>query len=133
MRERGLILNTMCWRYPDDHRYMAGFDASDVLTDVDGQDLRTHCYVMQDLDQLMLEEATEKYGVTISWEHKVLGLGQDDEKAWVEVETPTGKTTVEADYIVGCDGANSQIRRSLFGDEFPGFTWDAQIIATNVP
>ncbi|KAH7324052.1 putative monooxygenase [Rhexocercosporidium sp. MPI-PUGE-AT-0058] len=49
------------------------------------------------------------------------------------VETPTGTEKISADYIVGCDGANSQIRRSLFGDMgFPGRTWDEQIVATNV-
>ncbi|KAK5311057.1 hypothetical protein LTR93_011844 [Exophiala xenobiotica] len=36
-----------------------------------------------------------------------------------------------ADYVVGCDGANSLIRSSLLGDDFPGSTWDLQIIATN--
>lgn len=39
----------------------------------------------------------------------------------------------EADYIVGCDGANSIVRRNLFGDMvFPGFTWDKQIVATSM-
>jgi 2-polyprenyl-6-methoxyphenol hydroxylase-like FAD-dependent oxidoreductase len=131
VRRRGLVLNTMCWRRFDDHSYIAGFDAK-VLQDVDGQDLRTTCLVLQDLDQLMLDTALEKYGATISWQHKVVGIGQDDDKAWVDVETPEGKVKVEGDYIVGCDGANSQIRKSLFGDDYPGFTWDAQIIATNV-
>lgn len=132
MRARGLILNTMCWRDPDSHDIIAGFDASRVLSDVDGQDLRTHCFVLQDLDQLMLERFTQQYGGEVCWEHKVVAVGQDKEKAWVEVETPEGKKKVEGDYVVGCDGANSMVRRSLFGDEFPGFTWDAQIIATNV-
>lgn len=76
----------------------------------------------------MLDEALA-HGATIEWESKVTGTGQDGEKAWVEIE---GKGRREADYVVGCDGANSIVRRSLFGDEFPGFTWDAQIIATNV-
>ena len=87
---------------------------------------------MQDLDQLMLDLFLEKYNGQVSWEHKVTGLGQDENKAWVDVETPQGNTKVEADYIIGCDGANSQIRKSLFGNEYPGFTWDAQIVATNV-
>ncbi|KAK4158678.1 para-nitrophenol 4-monooxygenase [Cladorrhinum sp. PSN259] len=126
IRERGLVLDTMCWRNSVDHSYVAGFDAN-VLKDVDGQDLRTHCYLLQDLDQLMLEEALA-LGATIEWESKVTGTGQDGDKAWVEIE---GKGRQEADYVVGCDGANSMVRRSLFGEEFPGFTWDAQIIATN--
>jgi 2-polyprenyl-6-methoxyphenol hydroxylase-like FAD-dependent oxidoreductase len=68
----------------------------------------------------------------------VVGVGQDAEGAWCEVEVqvegkPEGRRElVRGDYVVGCDGANSAVRKSLFGDEFPGFTWDAQIIATNV-
>ncbi|KAK3319745.1 FAD binding domain-containing protein [Cercophora scortea] len=131
MRKRGMRLSTMCWRRPDDLSYIAGFDLSDILTDIDGEDLRTHCYPMQDLDALMLEEITDKYGGKVLWNHKVVDIGQDADKAWVDVETPEGKKRFEGDYIVGADGANSQIRRSLFGNEFPGFTWDAQIIATN--
>ncbi|CZR65547.1 related to monooxygenase, partial [Phialocephala subalpina] len=54
---------------------------------------------------------------------RILSIGQDESKAGVEVETPEGIKKLEADYIVGYDGANSQVRRSLFGDwEFPGFT-----------
>lgn len=67
------------------------------------------------------------------WNHRVVDIGQDETKAWVSVETPTGKERHEADYIIGCDGANSQIRRSLFGDGgYPGETLNAQIVATNV-
>ncbi|KAK3314130.1 FAD binding domain-containing protein [Apodospora peruviana] len=131
MRRRGLILSTMCWRQSSDFSYIAGWDAADVLSDVDGEDLRTHCFVLQDLDQLMLDEVTTKYGGVIRWKHKVVGLGQDETKAWAEVETDEGKKKVEGDYIVGCDGANSAVRKALFGNEFPGFTWDAQIVATN--
>ncbi|KAJ4260736.1 hypothetical protein NW757_001118 [Fusarium falciforme] len=46
-------------------------------------------------------------------------------------ETPDGEKKLSADYIVGCDGANSQIRRSLFGDsssrvyyDFDQFKWN---------
>lgn len=137
IRARGMVLDTMCWRHPDEGKaYMAGFDAGKVLRDADGKgtDLRTHCLALQDLDQLMLDEVTGKYGGTVDWEHKVVGVGQDAEGAWCEVEVPgvAERKVVRGDYVVGCDGANSMVRRSLFGDEFPGFTWDAQIIATNV-
>jgi 2-polyprenyl-6-methoxyphenol hydroxylase-like FAD-dependent oxidoreductase len=52
----------------------------------------------------------------------------------VRVEKEGGGTdVVEGDYVVGCDGANSTVRRKLFGEMvFPGFTWDEQIVATNV-
>ncbi|KAF2815573.1 FAD/NAD(P)-binding domain-containing protein [Mytilinidion resinicola] len=49
-----------------------------------------------------------------------------------EVKTKGGERRFAAQYIIGCEGANSKIRRSLFGDwEFPGFTWDKQVVATN--
>lgn len=66
--------------------------------------------------------------------HEVVAIGQDAGRAWVDVRTPEGEEMkrFEADYVVGCDGANSKIRRELFGDRFHGFTWDKQIVATNV-
>ncbi|KAK3368432.1 hypothetical protein B0H63DRAFT_528802 [Podospora didyma] len=67
-----------------------------------------------------LDQSTTKYGATIEWEHKVVDIGQDADTAWVNIETPAGRKMIEGDYIVGADGANSQIRRSVFGDEFPG-------------
>jgi 2-polyprenyl-6-methoxyphenol hydroxylase-like FAD-dependent oxidoreductase len=71
--------------------------------------------------------------VEIRFNHKVVGLGQDGDRAWVVADTPDGMRSLEAEYIVGCDGANSQVRRSLFGEmEFPGFTWEEQVVATNV-
>jgi 2-polyprenyl-6-methoxyphenol hydroxylase-like FAD-dependent oxidoreductase len=131
LRSRGLTLNTLEWRSPKDHSRITGFDLR-VISDVNGMDLRTSCLVLQDLDQLMLDLFLENGG-TISWEHKVVNVVQDKHTAWAEVELPSGeKKKIEADYIVGCDGANSTVRKSLFGNDFPGFTWDAQIIATNV-
>ncbi|KAL2256729.1 hypothetical protein VTK26DRAFT_1218 [Humicola hyalothermophila] len=84
----------------------------------------------------MLDEFTGKYGGVVSWEHRVVGVGQDDEGAWVEVMVKgeggeERKEVIKADYVVGCDGANSAVRKALFGNEFPGFTWEEQIIATN--
>jgi 2-polyprenyl-6-methoxyphenol hydroxylase-like FAD-dependent oxidoreductase len=132
IKARGIILNSMCWRDPDTHEIIAGFDSEAVLQDVDGMDLRAHTLVLQDLVQLMLDRVTGEYGGAIKWEHRVVAVGQDGDKAWVECETPEGRKRVEGDYVIGCDGANSAVRKSLFGDNFPGFTWDAQIIATNV-
>jgi 2-polyprenyl-6-methoxyphenol hydroxylase-like FAD-dependent oxidoreductase len=73
-------------------------------------------------------------GVRVLFKHRVLPqIGQTDDKAWVDVDAEGDVKRFEADYIIGCDGGNSQIRRSLFGDmDFPGWTWNKQIIASNV-
>ena len=133
INRRGMRLNHMCWRRPEDHSVIAVLNGAAIANaDGNGRDLRVACLPMQDLDAIMLEWVLERYGGTISWRHKVLDIGQDGDKAWAECDTPEGRKRFEADFIVGCDGANSQVRKSLFGKEFPGRTWDAQIIATNV-
>ncbi|KAF2850846.1 FAD/NAD(P)-binding domain-containing protein [Plenodomus tracheiphilus IPT5] len=109
----------------------------DVIATLDAEVLddhpeRMYCLPLDQLGALIFRHLQQQKGVHILFHHEVVGLGQDDNKAWIEVKTPTGAKTLEADYIVGCDGANSKIRRSLFGDwEFPGTTWDKQIVATN--
>lgn len=123
----------MCWRKLD-QTYIAGMDTSETLSDdPEHGDVRTVSLALQTLDALMLEDF-QKEGGQVSWEHRVLDVKQDESKAWVVVQTPEDKEKViEADYIVGCDGANSIVRKSLFGDDFPGFTWhQKQIVATNV-
>lgn len=130
IRRRGFTVNTMSWRRFADHSSITGMDGR-CVADVDGQDLRMACLVLDELDRLLLDEFLTKHGGSISWNHRVVGVGQDEKSAWVDVETPEGKKKIHADYIVGCDGATSMVRKSLFPD-FPGFTWDRQIVATNV-
>lgn len=130
VRRRGISPTKMGWRRPEDHSTITLMDTA-VLDDVDGLDCRTVCLPLNDLDQLLLERFLERGG-EVRWQHMVVAIGQDAGKAWVDCETPSGTVRVEADYIVGCDGANSMVRRGLFGDEYPGFTWDKQIVATNV-
>ncbi|KAI0183141.1 FAD binding domain-containing protein [Xylaria flabelliformis] len=131
IRRRGMSPTSVSWRRWEDHSTITSMDGSS-MADVDGEDLRMLCLVLDQLDELMLEEFLTKYNGKIYWKHKVTGTGQDETQAWVDVETPDGKKKYYGDYIVGCDGATSQVRKSLFGDDFPGFTWERQIVATNV-
>lgn len=131
IRRRGMSPTSVSWRRWEDHSVITGMDGSS-MADVDGEDLRMACLVLDKLDELMLEEFLTKYNGKIHWKHKVTGTGQDETQAWIDVQTPDGDKTFYGDYIVGCDGATSQVRKSLFGDDFPGFTWERQIVATNV-
>lgn len=103
-----------------------------IISDIDGQDLRSACLPQEDLLEVLVARVSTNPLVTISWSHKVTDVGQDDEKAWVDVETKDGPKRIEADYIVGCDGAHSTVRKCLFGDDFPGTTWDVQLVSTDV-
>lgn len=61
----------------------------------------------------------EELGVSILRGREVTGLTQDD--SGVDVEVSDG-SAVRADYLVGCDGGRSLVRKTA-GIEFPG--WDA--------
>ncbi|KAM5343928.1 hypothetical protein ACJ41O_012465 [Fusarium nematophilum] len=88
------------------------------------------------LDRVLriLHDAAVAQGCEVLMQHRLTSeIGQSAAGAWVDVVLPSTKTKrLEADYVVGCDGASSQVRRALFGElDFPGKTWDQQIIASN--
>ena len=95
---------------------------------------RLICLPLNELGEILLARLQNEPFATILWDHEVMANIKDDNGiGFIVVKTPEGEKELRARYIVGCDGANSQIRRGLFGDwEFPGKTWDVQIVATNV-
>ncbi|CAK7238122.1 hypothetical protein SEUCBS140593_010348 [Sporothrix eucalyptigena] len=125
----GFVPNGVSWRKLDT-TYLAGLDN----TVPDNKDDSIVCLPLHKLAHVILRALDQQSSVHISWGHRVLGVGQDDNgaSAWVDVDSPEGKKRLTTQYVVGCDGANSQVRKSLFGRSFPGFTWDEQIVATNV-
>lgn len=50
---------------------------------------------------------------TVRLQHRVTGFAQDDDKVTLTVETPDGTQTIEAAYLLACDGGRSQIREEL--------------------
>ncbi|KAK5146903.1 hypothetical protein LTR32_001581 [Rachicladosporium monterosium] len=135
IRRDGYMPEKICWRKLNGER-ICGYDRS-LLHDggLDGDGLTV--YWVGRLCALLEREVKKRTGVSVQWDHKVTGLksGLDpqDTSASLEVEGPGGKsTTYTADYIVGCDGGNSTVRRLMHGQRnFPGFSWDVPIVATN--
>jgi len=87
---------------------------------------------LDQLGQLLYTHLQRQLTARVKWAHRVVKIGQDSDKAWVDIETSDGLHRAEADYVIGCDGASSTVRRELFGPEYPGETLNAQIVATNV-
>jgi 3-(3-hydroxy-phenyl)propionate hydroxylase len=54
---------------------------------------------------------------------RVTGVSQSE----TEVTVETGSGVFEADYVIGCDGGRSTVRKSL-GIEFEGFTWPERFL-----
>lgn len=129
VRRDGLIPGNMTWRKIDGTPIASLTDCSqsrspDALT----------VLPLDKLGKVLLSHAEKNSNITIKWNHTVTNVGFDSRSAWAIILTENGtERKMEADYLCGCDGATSQVRKSLFGDKnFPGKTWDAQIIATNV-
>jgi 2-polyprenyl-6-methoxyphenol hydroxylase-like FAD-dependent oxidoreductase len=129
VQKQGFLPKGACWRKLDGSM-IAGINNTDMEDDPDSM----VCLPLNYLGQILYRHLQMQPTATVDWQHTVTAIGQDEEKAWVHVTIPDGSSVkVEADYIVGCDGASSMVRRSLFGDQgFPGFTWDTQLVATNV-
>ena len=123
-----LICRNFCWRKLDGE-VIAGLDS----TILDGTLDQVTCLPLNQVSKIILKHIMERPTATVSWGHEVIDIGQTKQGAWIDVETCNGLKRLEADYIVGCDGAKSIVRRKLFGaDDFPGHTLEQQIVATNV-
>ena len=126
IRKVGLEPKGVCWRLIDG-TFLAGMGREPERSEFS--------MVVLPLDRLgkLLVKHFESYeGNKILWNHRVVGVEQDDKEARAILETPEGKKTLGGDYLIGADGAASGVRTALFGKEYPGETLPQQIVATNV-
>ncbi|KAI9159183.1 FAD-dependent monooxygenase terC [Paramyrothecium foliicola] len=126
LQERGMPTNGVAWRKPDGSRSV--FLRTEKLRGDYKHDMV--CLPQNLFNPLLMEHVEKQPDIKVSWQHKVIDVGQDEGEAWVEVECPDGRKKLSATYLIGCDGASSQVRRSLFGEEFPGWTWTERVIST---
>ncbi len=81
------------------------------------------------LEEYMVDEIGRQPLVDLRWKHKVIALEQKDGYVVLTVQTPDGVFTMEADWVLACDGANSGLR-NMVGAKFTGqFFQDRFLIA----
>ncbi len=81
------------------------------------------------LEDYMVEAAAKNPLIDIRWKHKLISLRQEADHAVLTVETPDGVFVTAADWVIACDGANSDTRR-MVGADFTGqFFQDRFLIA----
>jgi bifunctional hydroxylase/dehydrase len=80
--------------------------------------------VPQSLTVAVLADWARELGADVRRSSEVVGFDAGDDGAEVEVLTPAGRTHLRADYLVGCDGGRSTVRKRA-GIGFPGY--DAEI------
>ncbi|MHB6906121.1 FAD-dependent monooxygenase [Streptomyces sp. DB-54] len=67
----------------------------------------------------LLARRADGLGAVVRYDQEVTGLAQDADGVTVHVRTADGDSAVRADFVVGCDGGRSAVRRSA-GIDFPG-------------
>ncbi len=81
------------------------------------------------LEEILVGKCRSNPLIELRWKHRLTGLKQTDDCIELAVETPDGIFTMEAQWLIACDGANSDIRR-MVGAQFKGqFFQDRFLIA----
>jgi 3-(3-hydroxy-phenyl)propionate hydroxylase len=80
------------------------------------------------LVRMGLERLRRMDNATVVQGARVTGLSQDE--SGVEVSTAHG--IYKGDYVIGCDGGRSMVRKCL-GIEFEGFTWPERFLVITTP
>ncbi|MFM1988246.1 MAG: hypothetical protein RJA99_1203 [Pseudomonadota bacterium] len=81
------------------------------------------------LEEYLVDACGATGAVDLRWKHRVTGLAQADDRVLLTVETPDGIVRLDADWVIACDGANSDVRR-MVGASFTGqFFQDRFLIA----
>ena len=83
------------------------------------------------LEEYLVEACGRSERVDLRWKHKLIGLQQEPDHAVLTVETPDGPFRMEADWVIACDGANSDTRR-MVGGEFSGHFFQDRFLIADV-
>jgi 2-polyprenyl-6-methoxyphenol hydroxylase-like FAD-dependent oxidoreductase len=75
--------------------------------------------IPQSTVERLLERRAAELGVQIHWQTAIVGVEADEFGVVVDLQGPDGIEPARAEYLVGCDGGRSAVRK-LSGIAFPG-------------
>src|SRR5215470_12276199 len=77
--------------------------------------------------RMLIELLKQHPDCTLLMQHRVTQVTQHGDGVTATVETPAGEKTFRADWMIGCDGGRSQVRKSM-RVEFSGFTYEERFL-----
>ncbi len=77
------------------------------------------CLPQYYVESMLVERSAEFAHVDLRWSSRVVGIDQSPNRVRLNVETPEGPYTIEADWVIACDGVRSSVRQAL-GVPFEG-------------
>lgn len=83
------------------------------------------------LAEILLELLEQQPTAKVMWNTRLVDVTQTSDAVSAVVERNGTQETLDADWLIGCDGGRSQVRKSLdLG--FDGVTWPRRFVATNM-
>lgn len=83
------------------------------------------------IEQYLVERVSDfPEHIDLRFKNKVIAIEQDDQVKLL-IDTPDGQYHLEADYVLACDGANSDIR-AMMGLSFEGQSFEEQFLIADI-
>lgn len=101
------------------------FDMSE-LSDVTRFPFRLQCEQYK-LARLIAQKLQAFPNADLRFSNRIVGIEQDGKGVKVVVETPFNLETLKCQFLIGCDGANSFVRKHL-NTKFEGFTYPEKFL-----
>lgn len=127
--DQGLLAPAFQYRSKS-HGLMARF-AFDTIADVTGHPYRVQSEQSK-LTRILLDRLRSHPDFAIEFESTVQGLTQDATGVDVAIERQGRSEQRRARWLIGADGASSNVRRAL-NIEFEGFTWPERLLVVSTP
>ena len=83
------------------------------------------------LEQLLVERAGELPGIDLRWQHRLVGVAAMDGPVRITIDSAEGRYSLDADWLVACDGARSATREGL-GLDMPGRVFNDRFLIADV-
>ena len=83
------------------------------------------------LEQFLFERAQELPSVDLRFQNRCAGVDIRPDHARIELETPDGPYTIEAGWLVACDGSRSKVRE-LMGLSFEGRVFEDRFLIADI-
>jgi 3-(3-hydroxy-phenyl)propionate hydroxylase len=126
---QGLVAPAFQYRTKQ-HGVLAQFDFG-AIADATGHPYRVQSEQSK-LTRILYEQLRDEPNFELQFLSPVRDVIQHATGVEVAIERPEGKETRSGRWLIGADGARSDVRRSL-GIEFDGFTWPDRFLVVSTP
>lgn len=83
------------------------------------------------VEEYLVDAARAEPLIDLRFKNEATGLAQDESGVRVDVSTPDGAYSLDADYLVACDGARSPVR-AMLGLDFEGVLFEERFLIADI-